>query len=667
MTDRMESAGARDRALDYPSDMEVDVLEEEEDSNCNAADHLEKADEARISRDRSMKRTSTEKANTSANAKKTRVSLGSSTQLVNISPHQRVTEFPAEYLTVSSGKLYCEVCCTVLSVKKSIVKLHITSHRHSKGKETHQQQSLHQQRLIQSWEQYQQRHSLAGTGLSQAVPTEQSVRRIETVTAFLKAGIPLAKADYLRPLLEAGAERLTFSTHLASYIPFVLEVERDRLKEELKDKPFICVIFDGSTHLGEMLVILIRFVREDFEICQRLVRVHVLAKSLNAQQLAREIITTLSTDLQYPSERVLAMVRDGASVNSAAVKILKDALYPQLADIICIPHSLDLIGRKFDTDLLDSFLQAWVALFSHSPASRLVWQNLSGESIRSYSATRWWSWWEVLAQLHRLFRHVNVFLADLQSCPSTVAKLKRVLEDPDEQTQLRLQLAITIDMGKPIVQKTYLLEGDGEMVVDAYACLQELCSAAAVENYPETIATADDIAGGNAAAAAAMVTQAKVFVAPAVQYFRTKFNKQGTPMFEVVKLFKAVRILCPQQARAIGLTEAHVQALRIVPGMSDDALVNRLLEELPAYIFAAEDAVIDDTHRRLRWWRNQVGLQAWKLAARIVFALLPSSAPAERVFSLCEAATSSRQARLLSDQLEASLMLQYNRGHIALL
>ena len=64
----------------------------------------------------------------------------------------------------------------------------------------------------------------------------------------------------------------------------------------------------------------------NLETCQRLVRVHVLAKSLNAQQLAREIITTPSTDLQYPSDRLLAMVRDGASVNGAALKILRDTL-----------------------------------------------------------------------------------------------------------------------------------------------------------------------------------------------------------------------------------------------------------------------------------------------------------------------------------------------------
>ena len=115
---------------------------------------------------------------------------------------------------------------------------------------------------------------------------------------------------------------------------------------------------------------------------------HVLAKSPNVQQLAREIITTLSTDLQNPSDQVLAVVRDGASVNGAAVKILRDALYPHLTNIICIPHSLDLRGRHFDTDLLDAFRQSWVALFAHSPASRLAWKAVTGESIRSYSLYR---------------------------------------------------------------------------------------------------------------------------------------------------------------------------------------------------------------------------------------------------------------------------------------
>ena len=76
----------------------------------------------------------------------------------------------------------------------------------------------------------------------------------------MKAGIPLAKVDILRPLLEEDSDRLTYSTHLASYVPFILENEQATLKDELKEKPYISIIFDGSTYRGEMLVILLRYV-----------------------------------------------------------------------------------------------------------------------------------------------------------------------------------------------------------------------------------------------------------------------------------------------------------------------------------------------------------------------------------------------------------------------
>ena len=105
--------------------------------------------------------------------------------------------------------------------------------------------------------------------------------------------------------------------------------------------PYISVIFDGSTYLGEALVVLVRFVNDKFQICQRLVRVHVLEKSLKGQELAREVISVLSKELQYPSDKVIAVTPDEAAVNVAACNILKDVMYPKLVDLICISHSLD--------------------------------------------------------------------------------------------------------------------------------------------------------------------------------------------------------------------------------------------------------------------------------------------------------------------------------------
>ena len=40
-----------------------------------------------------------------------------------------------------------------------------------------------------------------------------------------------------------------------------------------------------------------------------------------------------------------------------------------------------------------------------------------------------------------------------------------------------------------------------------------------------------------------LVRAAKTYVAPAVRYFRERLNKNGTARYDVVCLFKAVRIL----------------------------------------------------------------------------------------------------------------------------
>ena len=137
-------------------------------------------------------------------------------------------------------------------------------------------------------------------------------------------------------------------------------------------KPYISAIFDSSIYQGEALAIIVWFVWSDYTICQRLVRVRLLAKGVNGQELARKVITVLSTQLQYPTDKVLAAIRDGANVNGAAVRFLKDIMYTNITDIICSSHYLDNVGRKFDTPLLDYFLQSWVALFAHSLASKLA-------------------------------------------------------------------------------------------------------------------------------------------------------------------------------------------------------------------------------------------------------------------------------------------------------
>ena len=492
------------------------------------------------------------------------------------------------------------------------------------------------------------------------------VKRANVVEAFLKAGIPLSKIDYLRPILESGYGRLTFSTHdMAQLIPFLANNELSTAKDELSTANFLAVIFDGSTRLGEVLAIVVRFVDEVMRIQQRLVRVHTLSKSLSAPELARELITVLSTELQIPRKKILAFVRDGAAVNGAALRSVKDLMYPEALDIKCFSHSLDNVGRHFDVPLLDEFSQWWITLFSHSPAARLQWKQRTGVSPKTFSPTRWWSPYEVLHQVLQFFEDVQPFLEAGTWSPASRHRLVSILTDnhpavDDSSTKLRMQLAAFIDAGKPFVSATYKVEGDGGLVLDVYQQLQEVITATADAIFPNVSAVAKLIASDDHQVQRALVVEAKQCVTPALTYFRRRFSHQDGDLYHLVLMYKASRLCNPHFVRDSAPSVAAVDDLRRLPFFDTDVTITDLQEELPAYKVAAADVSGDVDP--VVWWRRQHSLPAWKKATIVLLHLTPSSAAVERVFSLMKAYAGDQQYRMLDDQLQVALVLQYNRG-----
>ena len=85
------------------------------------------------------------------------------------------------------------------------------------------------------------------------------------------------------------------------------------------------------------------------------------------------------------------------------------------------------------------------------------------------------------------------------------------------------------------------------------------------------------------------------------------------------------------------------------------ATITGLKTELPSYKAAVED--IDLSVDSLDWWkRHEQKLPNWCSAL-----VQPTSAAAERVFSLLQNSFSQRQSTSLEDYIETSIMLQYNR------
>ena len=227
-------------------------------------------------------------------------------------------------------------------------------------------------------------------------------------------------------------------------------------------------------------------------------------------------------------------------------------------------------------------------MFSHSYNARLVWRERTGQSIRTFSETRWWSKWEVLRQVSEYFGDVEPFLRENDEVsPANRRRLLEIFDDPQSCQDLRLELAALVDAGVHFVNATYYLEGDGPLIFTCYERLSAVTRAVAVGNYPNTTAVAREIAGGNAVLCNQLMAQAKACIQPGFQFYHQKFSVQfhGT-----VRAFKAARLCCPVQVQALNPTAASLEELRNFPFANDDATIANLAQELPLYLAASDGA-----------------------------------------------------------------------------
>ena len=170
-------------------------------------------------------------------------------------------------------------------------------------------------------------------------------------------------------------------------------------------------------------------------------------------------MSCLAVDYNFGPGAIIGGMRNGASVNGTALRQLK-FFCADLFNVVCFSRTLDNVGSHFEFQVLDSrsLIRFWLSFFSHSYNARLTWRKKTGQSIRTFSDTRWWSKWEVLKQVLDLFGDVEPLLRDNEEiCPANRGHLLEIIGDPQSCQDLRLELAAVIDAGVHFVNATYFL------------------------------------------------------------------------------------------------------------------------------------------------------------------------------------------------------------------
>jgi len=270
-------------------------------------------------------------------------------------------------------------------------------------------------------------------------------------------------------------------------------------------------------------VVLLRYV-DDWTIKQRVCRLMLLAKSITGEEIARELVTVLSTELSISPDKVVGAMRERALVNNVAMRTIS-AIFNLLMDMPCFSHTIDHVGEHMNTPILEEFMKYWISLFSHSPKARLAWKTQTGLSIRSYSPTRWWSKFEMIHQLHDTFGDVPQFLQSAELPITTTAKLLRIIDDQPTYRKFKVELATTVDAMQPFVKATYSLEGDGPLALQAYQIVSSLYNHISLQHYPNLGAVAHQLSQGSVTRENQLVAYGNACCAPAYAFFKAKFDQ----------------------------------------------------------------------------------------------------------------------------------------------
>ena len=144
-------------------------------------------------------------------------------------------------------------------------------------------------------------------------------------------------------------------------------------------------------------------------------------------------------------------------------------------------------------------------------------------------------------------------------------------------------------------------------------------------------------------------------VQPGLDYFDRQLC---TNLQEPLAVFKTTQLFSPHRVQVLQPTASDIDSLSIIPFLNNDSILSGLTEEHPAYIAKCNEiGSVSD----IDWWRmNSEHLPKWSACVRQILLIQPSSAAAERVFSLLTSSFTEQQIHSLNDYIETSIMLQYN-------
>ena len=516
-----------------------------------------------------------------------------------------------------------------------------------------------------------------------------------------------------------------------------------RLMESDLAVPFTpyTLIHDGSDLFGGPLSItVVRWVDEDrWEIRTRLNTVQRPAsKDGSAFGVAREIQAGFVGPI-----RPAVIVGDGTSAQFKGMRLATGELkkkddeeWPEDFSnsgaldgqtIVCLPHQLNNAGGKLwpAEGTFDKFVTGWRGLVAGVHKAKFVaaWKHaceradLGGSKSRWYQRstnpgcpTRWWSTWEMLADLHYHRKVLRTFVDGeyFRSLTSDGAKNVMFAMDREGGEWIKLRLASVILFGKPLVEATYALEAEGfvaPLIAQRLDGIRRMVSQATQDTTLGTeriMLRSIGIDHGNYSARDVQRCSFKMrcFAADTLHYLARIFgwteltadlkekgltttlksdNKERDKLLtKTARFFELAGVCIPKRPRNSDMEskerrmwEDLIQELPAAAVGNDTdrgSLMEGAMEEFEDYIRSQDVADFqlprdaqEASSEVWEWWGER--RSRWRALARVVCLLglyVASSAPVERAFSIASHRFSDQQYSTGIDRSSMTFEVYYN-------
>ena len=581
------------------------------------------------------------------------VSAGTSSARTCVSFEERraVYDWVLRVETIQGFQIECMYCGERLVNSKQRLDDHQKSKKHIGNVERGENRDVKRAKL---------QELLASDGDVDSNTIRKRVRRIEILRSFLKSGTPVERIRHFEEILCEGQPATCSPSHMLELIPVLHQQQVKLAKEELSRASCFTLTFDGTCRLGEAFCMVARFVNDAFEIRQLFLKFVTVTKSMTGKEIAALITKTLMTEFQVQPEKVIAFARDRASSNNVAVTTVTDLLFSKALDIGCFAHTLNNAGEAATTSELLKFSQLFATLFSKSPANKLFWKTLTNlPLLPTVSETRWWSRFNLYQKLYELWPDVVKLITHddfAESSKETRKQLRQVIRDHGHQ--IRVELAVMVDSGSCFYRATYALEGDGELITAVYDMIEAILQFIREPTFPSLDPILDTVTL-RPEGQASLREYAMSCVQPMFHYFKTHFTNADAPLRSFLDLCKAARVFHP--SKFLGMSDTAREDLAALIFLLGSKELAAMSSEKPAYIHLATEYDVEKVGGVMAWW-TKFGdqLPAWKRAGQKVFALAPSSASVERVFSKLNFMFSDLQTSAKADLIETALLLRCN-------